>query len=139
MSYNDDVTVTYLGAIPKTYFDQVLKPALWGSRKTVPLQYDQAGEWWLARSEGQIVGCACLLPMGSKARLKSAIVHKDFRGKGIYDRLFAARLEFIQNDGRFSSADAFCSPMILTTLLRYGFVANGKRFGGASTYVTKVL
>lgn len=90
--------------------------------------YDDPGRIWCIAIDdlGAVIGCGSIAISGHKAALKSAWVAPEWRGKGIYNDLFRARLA-IATERHVSSITATATRLSRNTHLRHNFRQTGTR------------
>lgn len=113
---------------------QLLRHCLKDSLGVVPFDNPLGAKWWIAYIGTKPVGCVCLSDIKGVARFKNDVVSKNHRGKGIYQQLSNARLQWFMQS-QYQKADAFASTMSLNTFVRLGFNEQKKAFKN-STYLT---
>lgn len=109
-------------------------------KERVPVKRTKSAvEFWLAESNGKIVGfqgATILNP--TTARLKTTFVHPNYRGNGIFDKLFAECLKNLEGRGIIMFT-GFFTPMSLSTGLRYGFKARSMRTDSNIVFAIKQI
>lgn len=107
-------------------------------RERVAIQREESKARYLGAFEGnRLVGVVGWTDMGNgHIRLKTDFVRPEFRRKGIYQMLWAGRMERVEAL-RPRVSTAFCTPMSLPTFLKAGFEKESERNGIA--FVRKIF
>lgn len=96
----------------------------------MPIWNDPGREWVVAIDvdENRPIGCASIefLKTQGKASLKSGWVHPDWRGQGIYNRMFEERLAIARERG-IKVLTATVTDKSYKTHIRHGFREIGRR------------
>lgn len=94
----------------------------------MPIWDDPNREWVVAIANGKPIACASIefLKTHGKAVMKSSWVHPDWRGQGIYNRLFEERLKIAQEYG-VKVLTATVTEKSYNTHIRHGFKEIGRR------------
>ena len=117
----------YLSMLIKVIDFKEIKPfKSIAAKERVTLENPPEAVWFGAYEGEELVGFNCSVIKNGTARYKSDYVLKAYRGKGIYNDLFAFRLAHSANRGVLK-ATAFCTPMSIGTFMRYGFVPKSKK------------
>jgi GNAT superfamily N-acetyltransferase len=96
-----------------------------------PVWDDDGKEWFVAIDDGAPVGVCAYVKEGQRWRLSSDYVAPEHRERGVYRRLFLARLKAVGNRQLISTVTDSSLPIFL----EHGFKASGKR--GQYTVVTR--
>jgi GNAT superfamily N-acetyltransferase len=90
---------------------------------------------WIAILNNECVGNIHLqIEPNYKVKFLDAWVHKGYRRKGIYRRLWEVRWEYVQENLYGYTAYAWCKPMSLSLLIEKGF-----KGGETCIYVEKII
>lgn len=94
----------------------------------MPIWNDPDREWVVAVADGKPIACSSIefLKTKGKAAMKSGWVHPDWRGKGIYNRMFEERLKIAAEHG-IKVLTATVTDKSYNTHIRHGFREIGRR------------
>lgn len=81
--------------------------------------------WFTARVDGKLVGCCAAVKEGNKARLKSLVVLKEYRGYKIGRQLWDFRMRWLLSRG-VRNFNGFASPHSQPMYLKEGFALKRK-------------
>jgi GNAT superfamily N-acetyltransferase len=105
------------------------------SKERVTLDNPSGSVWIAAFNDDKVIGFVCLVVTKARsARFKSDYVLPEYRGRGIYGRLFALRMALCGRLG-VKKATAFCTPLSLPTYVKNGFQRKSVR--GDITFVER--
>lgn len=111
--------------------EAALKSGVCVAPKKCPCRY------WLAECDGRVVACAALaMATKRKARLFGAFTLSQYRGKGIWTRLYEVRIQAAVESGA-TIAESFLRPITLPMYLRRGYKV--KRNYTATYHVVKEI
>lgn len=94
----------------------------------MPIWDDENREWIVVTVGKKPIACSSIefFKSGKKAAMKSGWVHPDWRGKGIYNRMFEERMQ-IAFDRRIEVLTATITEKSRNTHIRHGFRKIGSR------------
>lgn len=89
---------------------------------------DPNREWIVVLDDEKPIACASIefMKTGDKAAMKSGWVHPDYRGQGIYDKMFSMRMDIAKERG-VQVLTATITEKSRNTHFRYGFRKVGNR------------
>jgi GNAT superfamily N-acetyltransferase len=109
------------GKIGRYFADRVVRQELGG-----PLSSDDAYTWWVAEDNGTVVGFAAVEVSSKSAKLRHAFVRHNYRGRGAYQTLLTARLDWLRGQ-HIARVSATCTDMSRHSLDEAGFRKIGSR------------
>lgn len=118
-----------------------MKPLLSMARKErVPVKITVSPvEYWIAFVDDKAVGFqGATIQKTTIARLKSTFVHPNYRGSGIFDKLFNEAITNLTERG-ITTFSGFFTPMSYTTGLRYGFKERSRKEGLDIVFAVKEI
>lgn len=95
-------------------------------KEHLDIKPDTGCRYYGAFNNGELLGFVGMVNKGSTYRFKTDYIFDHYRGLGIYRKLF----EFRYNVARINGAKkitAFCTPLSLSTYLKYGFTYKEKK------------
>lgn len=96
-------------------------------------------EYWCAVINDTVVGFQGASIINSNtARLKTTFVHPNYRGSGIFDKLFSACLQNLESRG-IKVFTGFFTPMSISTGIRYGFVPQSTKKDSDIVFAVRTL
>lgn len=122
--------------IRKCSFVEIRPLVKFGLKEHCSFANNENCEWIGAFWDGKACGCNCVMRMGNKYRIKSSFVLSDFRGQGIYNKMFEMAMGFIPDGAQIT---AYCTKMSLNTFLRYGFKVISENVKGIKYVVYEQL
>lgn len=96
-------------------------------------------EYWIAIVDDKVVGFqGATIQKPTIARLKTTFVHPNYRGSGIFDKLFNETINNLTERG-ITTFTGFFTPMSYPTGLRYGFKERSKKEGSDIVFAVKEI
>lgn len=80
-------------------------------------------KWFMVECDSKVVGRCSVHINGKTAWLSHAVIHPEYRGKGLYSRMIQARLDYAKQSA--TKAVAYCNWNSLPIMLEHGFTEVG--------------
>ena len=109
-------------------------------KERVPVKITKSPvEYWIAFVDDKVVGFqGATIQSPTVARLKTTFVHPNYRGSGIFDKLFKEALESLTERG-IKTFTGFFTPMSYLTGIRYGFKERSIKEGSDIVFAVKEI
>lgn len=109
-------------------------------KERVPVKITKSPvEYWIAFVDDKVVGFqGATIQSPTVARLKTTFVHPNYRGSGIFDKLFKEALESLTERG-IKTFTGFFTPMSYPTGIRYGFKERSIKEGSDIVFAVKEI
>lgn len=118
-------------SIKRVHYSEIKPLVPLAEKERTTMANPHGAHWFGAFNGDEVVGCCCaVMGKGITARLKSDFVKEEYRGKGIYRRLFAARYNHAMCKG-YMKFTAFCTPLSIGIYIEYGFKASERSRKGS--------
>ncbi|MFE8699208.1 GNAT family N-acetyltransferase [Cytobacillus sp. FJAT-54145] len=114
--------------IQKSKFDEI-KPLIGPAYKEgLRIRETDGTVWFTAKVNGEVVGLvSCIVrERQRKAIFKRGFVLQDYRRKGIYNKLFEERLNYVKENQKIKVITALCTKESIHCFLKHGFKINRK-------------
>ena len=86
-----------------------------------PTRHSSCG--WVAICNSKEVGwCNMTFLPDNTIKLEDSFVHPDYRGKGVYKKLWERRMDYINTNFSHYNLMAYCKPTTLEYFLKQGFI-----------------